>query len=188
MENWKDISNTHYQVSNIGRVRNSINNNIIKQQINTRGYCIIRINDNNHHKITKTVHRLVAQAFCENPRKLVEINHQDGNKLNNNANNLAWCTRGENIKHAWDNGLRHFTNKSRQAVLENIKQAQTPEVIARRRYPRSRKTRCVETGKVFKSMKEAADYVGSHEQNIQECCASNGRRTSKGFHWEYVNS
>ena len=187
MEEWKTIPNTHYEISSFGRVRNANNEKIIKQQVNQRGYSTIRIKNNNKEKITLTVHRLVALAFIANPNSYKEINHEDGDKQNNYFSNLRWCTRGENIKHSWDNGLRHFTAKARKAVLENLRKANTPEVIAKKRYPRSRRTICVETGQVFKSMKAAADFVGAHEQNIQECCASNGKRTSRGFHWEYAD-
>lgn len=186
MEKWKNIPNTHYEISNFGEIRNSENYRVLKQQINQRGYSTIRIKDNNKKKITLTVHKLVALAFIENLNSYNELNHQDGNKQNNHFSNLRWCTRSENIKHAWDNGLRYFTAKTRKAVLENLQKANTPEVIVKKRYPKSRKTLCVETGRVFKSMKAAADYVGAHEQNIQECCASGGRRTSHGYHWEYV--
>lgn len=187
MEEWKYIPNTRYEISNYGQVRNSENGNVLKQQVSKRGYPIIRINDKNKKKVSFSIHRLVAKAFVPNPRGYLEVNHLDGNKLNNSFLNLQWCTRGENIKHSWDNGLRHFTENVRNAVILNIKKAQTPEVLARKTYPRSRKTLCVETGQVFKSMKAAADFVGAHEQNIQECCASGGRRTSHGYHWEYIN-
>ena len=187
MEEWKDIQNTHYQVSNFGRIRNAQNGRVLKQQINTRGYKAIRIKDLKGNKISKTVHRLVAIAFCDNPRGCNEVNHIDANKLNNKADNLEWCTRGENIKHAWDNNLRYFTDKTRAAVLKNLEKANTPEVLAKKRYPRRRKTLCVETGQSFRSVKEAANFFGAHAQNIQEACKSGGRRTSKGYHWKYMN-
>ena len=185
MEIWKDIPNTHYQVSNYGQIRNYTTGYIIKQQKNHRGYYTVRIKDNNMRKITLTVHKQVALAFCDNPHGLKEVNHEDGSKANNQADNLRWCTRGENIKHAWENRLRHFTKDNKIAVLENLKKTQTPEAIEKRRYARSRKTICVETGKVFKSMKDAAAFVGAKPQNIQESCDSNGRRKSKGYHWAY---
>src|SRR5687767_12936805 len=51
------------------------------------------------------VHRLVAQAFLENHKELPEVNHKDGDKANNNVNNLEWCTRRENVEHAIRTGL-----------------------------------------------------------------------------------
>lgn len=56
----------------------------------------------------KYVHRLVAYYFVENPNKYKEVNHIDGNKENNCADNLEWCTRSQNNKHAFEIGLRSY--------------------------------------------------------------------------------
>ena len=70
--------------------------------INKRGYKAVYIN-----KHTYMVHRLVAQAFCENldPIHKKWVNHKDGNKLNNHYENLEWCTIKENNDHARKTGL-----------------------------------------------------------------------------------
>jgi hypothetical protein len=76
---------------------------------------------------TETVHRLIAKAFVPNPHNKPEVNHIDGNKLNNHYTNLEWCTRGENIKHCYDLGLRSCKGennsraKVKQSDIENIK-------------------------------------------------------------------
>lgn len=60
------------------------------------------------------IHRLVADAFVPNTNGYPEVNHKDGNKLNNHAENLEWVTRSMNIKHAWDTGLQVSTEARRK--------------------------------------------------------------------------
>lgn len=63
------------------------------------------------------VHQLVAKAFIPNPNNLPEVNHIDGNKLNNSLENLEWVTRGENNRHAWRTGLQKSGELHHQAKL-----------------------------------------------------------------------
>ena len=71
---------------------------------------------------TFPIHKLVAEYFLENPNNYYCVNHKDGNKLNNNIENLEWCTISENTKHAYDLGLkkavnRYTKNKCNQLVV-----------------------------------------------------------------------
>lgn len=90
-----------------------------------------RISDNGHgylqvqimregKRYTRYVHRLVAECFLDNPLLLAEINHKDGDKSNNSADNLEWCSRSENMKHAYRTGLKaNTTDKQREAARQN---------------------------------------------------------------------
>ena len=53
------------------------------------------------------MHRLVAQTFVSNPNNLPQVNYKDGNKLNNNINNLEWVTNAQNTQHGYNNNLYH---------------------------------------------------------------------------------
>ncbi len=59
----------------------------------------------NNISTSRYVHRLVAETFIANPDNLPEVNHIDGNPLNNHVDNLEWCTRSENVAHAYRTGL-----------------------------------------------------------------------------------
>ncbi|MBQ1495847.1 MAG: HNH endonuclease [Bacilli bacterium] len=106
-EVWKDTPLAiGYQVSSLGRIRNKNTNHIMKQMINDRGYCQTSLMISGKKKTFK-VHQLVASAF------LTDVNHKDGNKTNNNIDNLEYCSRKQNIIHSWQNGLSkpHDTRK-----------------------------------------------------------------------------
>lgn len=120
IETWKDIKGYEgkYQVSNTGLIkslpklkgkgRGYLTKEIILSPKKDRyGYLVVclRKDNKNHHF---TVHRLVASAFVPNLHNKPIINHKDGNKLNNNVENLEWCTVQENTKHAYDNNLGGF--------------------------------------------------------------------------------
>lgn len=77
----------------------------IRQRKNSQGYMRVCIYKNGKRS-RLFVHRLVAKAFIPNPGNKREVNHKDGNALNNHAYNLEWVTPSENIQHAYDTGLR----------------------------------------------------------------------------------
>lgn len=122
-EIWKDIFEfPDYQISNLGRVKSKsriiiTNNNkkypikekILKPQINNKTgyeqYTLIK----NKKMITKLTHILVANAFLLKNDNELEINHKDENKLNNNLDNLEYCTHKYNINYGSGNKRRSMT-------------------------------------------------------------------------------
>ena len=111
-EVWKDIPLYEglYQASNLGRIKSLRKNKIMSQQLNKYGYSIIILWKNGYKK-TIFVHRLIAMAFLKMSYKRRFVNHKDGNKLNNNVNNLEWCSTQENNVHAYKTGLNTWAKK-----------------------------------------------------------------------------
>lgn len=108
-EIWKDITGYEeaYKISNYGNVYSKHVNRILSPETNNNGYVYIRLWKNNKRK-TFVIHRLVGKYFLHNPNNFPELNHIDGNKLNNKVDNLEWCDRSFNIKHSYDNNLREL--------------------------------------------------------------------------------
>jgi hypothetical protein len=104
-----------YMVSNFGQVksllrkdkrnRNTIPEKILTPQLDYTGYCRVIFDDHKRY----LVHRLVAIAFIPNPENKPQVNHKNGNKLDNVLTNLEWVTRSENSKHAFRTGLQKPT-------------------------------------------------------------------------------
>lgn len=93
-----------YKVSSLGRVYSNYYNKIMRPT-KCSGYLAVILRKDKIPKL-KQVHRLVAEAFVENPEVKSEVNHKDGNKTNNHVDNLEWATRSENQRHAIKTGLR----------------------------------------------------------------------------------
>lgn len=89
---------TLYNISNLGNVFSIKSNRNIKPTKNSKGYLIVGLCKNRKRK-SCLVHRLVAEAFIDNPNKLQEINYKDENPLNNIITNLEWCTHKYNMNY-----------------------------------------------------------------------------------------
>lgn len=111
MENWRFIeANSDYMISDHGRILSFKGKSklIISSTITSKGYEHVAIRQKGIY-VGYSVHRLVATAFIPNPKRLPQVNHLDGNKLNNHVANLEWCDAYDNIMHAIRTGLRPLT-------------------------------------------------------------------------------
>lgn len=172
IEEWKDINGYEelYQVSNYGNVRR------IKYDTNYRktpkiknltktinnGYFAVSLFLQQNKKTVK-VHRLVAQAFIDNPDNLPEVNHKDENKLNNNVDNLEWCTRKYN---------NNYGTRNKKMAISNSKKVNQYDLNGN-------------FIKTWNSISEANLYLGLGH-HIGECCTGK-RKTMGGYIWKFCN-
>jgi hypothetical protein len=165
-----ELNKLGYRILNDGRIIGR-KNCFLKIHVGTCGYYQLNTRDNYKQK-TYLVHRLVAMAFIPNPNNLLEVNHKDGNKLNNRSDNLEWCTRSENIIHGFKNGLitksmTGRTGKKHWRSIPVIMYGINGTVIE------------------FENSRDAADKTGFDATSIQDAC--NGKlKTYKNLKWRYI--
>ncbi len=152
-EIWKDVEGYEgrYQVSNLGRIKSLARyiettsrwggnfyllrkERIMKPGKSPNGYRIVTFHTDGKPKHF-TVHRVVAMCFLPNPNNLESINHKNGNKEDNSAHNLEWCTHQENVLHAYNSGIRVSVKGSKvngakldEAQVRTIKSINISEV------------------------------------------------------------
>lgn len=167
-EIWKDIKGFEglYQISNLGNVKSFYKGRtyIKKCTLGSRGYLFVNLSKNKKNKAFR-VHRLVAKEFLPNPNNYLEVNHRNGNKLNNCVDNLEWCSRSYNVSHAWKNKLNKGASKKvLQYDLHN-------NLIAE-----------------FISSSEASRVLHINGGNIRACCNHSYRhKTAGGYIWRYAD-
>lgn len=169
-ELWKEIAGTDgcYYVSTHGRVYSAqrlvkfgaryryTEPKILTPRKKPNGYLQVQIFKDNYH-----VHRLVAEAFLDNPLNLPQVNHKDEDKTNNTVENLEWCSEKYNCNYG--------TGKKRAVERRMAKYA----VIN------------LETGIIYSCPMEAYRATGIHNDSITKVC-SGKHKTAGGYHWEYV--
>lgn len=173
-EMWKPISGFEnlYQVSNSGRVKSFKKSTkyrcrdeyILKPSLANNGYYQVTLYSESHKRKKFLVHRLVASAFIENPDNLPQINHKDENRLNNNVDNLEWCSALYNNRYgtAFIRSIETKSNPIEQYTLDK-------KLIA-----------------TYKSARIASELLGFNKNNIRDCC--NSGRIGYGYYWKYSES
>lgn len=117
-----------YSITPEGKVYSDVNNIELKQSIGTTGYYRVNLNNKDGGKTFK-VHRLVAIHFIENPNNYNIVNHKDGNKLNNNVDNLEWCDYTHNNRHARELGLCITPKGLNNKNCKKVKRSDTGEIF-----------------------------------------------------------
>lgn len=159
----------HFLISDSGDIYSLRTKKILKKYLNHEGYfqICVSLGSRSQRKVFK-LHRAVAENFVPGKAESLVVNHIDGNKTNNKSTNLEWVTPETNTLHAMNKGL--FTH--------------------------GHKVRCIQTGVVFLSMREAGRWCGMETKagSLQEYF-KNPNRIHAGRHpitgekltWELVN-
>ena len=168
---WKDIAGYEglYRVNEDGQVYSVRRKMIIKPNVNTNGYCQYSLQKNGRRRLFLG-HRLVAEAFIENPHGYPIINHKNENKTDNRIANLEWCTYSYNVTYgsAFER-LRNkaFWEKGVIASQKRVLQIFNGNVICE-----------------YSSISEAHRATGINISNISQCCM--GKRKSAGkYNWKF---
>ena len=173
IEIWKPIPGfeQYYEASSFGRVkrkagwrRGTWGKQFIQEKILVphdcgRGYCQVKLCVNGN-KSQPSLHRLIAKTFIPNPNNLPQVNHKDGNKLNNRVDNLEWCTCAENSQH-------------RSRILNKW--------VGHPKKP----IRCIDTGMIYESSHHASRVLGISQGNIFGVCQGK-TKTAGGLRFEFV--
>lgn len=93
-----------FEISFHGVLRSKRTSRILRQHKHPHGYMHVSTKVKGRNILFR-IHRLVASAWVDNPENKPYVNHLDGDKMNNSADNLEWCTAAENSKHAYEMGL-----------------------------------------------------------------------------------
>lgn len=187
-EKWRDIAGYEgmYQISNLGRVKslerqmklnlNKDKNMIKKEKILKPGKTGIRHNYLGVELLKKSkqkhkyIHRLVAETFIPNPENKPQVNHIDGNKLNNCIKNLEFCSHKHNIQEAWNLNL---ISRVRKKGKEHHRSIAVIQYDKDGNYIRE-----------WECIRQVEKELGIWGQNISKCCKGK-YKSCGGFIWKY---
>lgn len=175
MEEWRDIDEFEgkYKISNIGRVVSVKRNLILKSFISNSGYAFVCFTINGKSK-GRFIHRLMSQAFIPNPNNYSQVNHINGNRLDNRLENFEWCNNSINGIHAYRIlGRKH----AMQGKFGKDNPVSKPII------------QCDMEGNEIKEWDCIADYVratGRYQSGVSNAL-SGVQKSAHGYKWKFKN-
>lgn len=154
-----------YAITEDGRVWSYRRNKYLKSTEDKKGYLRVDLYKDKKRSNYK-IHRLVAEAFIDNPNNLPQVNHKNENKANNCVDNLEWCDTAYNLNYG------NYPSNMAEKLKGNCRAG--------------KKVECIETGIIYKSMLEASRQTGINNASISNTL--NGlAKTAGGYHWRFAN-
>lgn len=174
----KDIAGYEglYSINENGDIWSYRRQKFLKPRPDKDGYLRVGLTKDKHQR-TFFIHRLLAETFIPNPLNLPLVNHKNEIKTDNRLENLEWATQ-------WYN-LEYSRNKERALSLGNSYTKKEAKPMGRANNGISKPVRCIETGEVFSSGKEAAEVMGLDPSHISKVCRGKAKTTG-GYHFEFV--
>ena len=157
IKGYEDIRDC-YIIKSDGSIINTDTDKILKPSFDKDGYLTYRIMTSNNNRRHIRTHRVLAEWLIPNPNNLPMVRHLNDNKLDCRIENLAWGDKSDNMQDMIKNGKF-------DKVMHQV--------------------RCVETGIIYKSSREASRKLKISQSGISLCCL-NKRKTAGGYHFEYV--
>ena len=163
MIEWRQIRGyPNYSINNYGDIYSRNVERLLKPKIDRYGYKVVTLTDGKKFKCF-TVHRLVAEAFIDNPNNLPCVNHKDENKLNNSVKNLEYCTPKYNANYGTRNKRMALSKKKNPIIQYGL----DGEYL-----------------NTYLGVKDAQKATGVNRNSIRLVC--NGERDSAGgYKWKY---
>ena len=180
-EEWRDVKGYEglYKVSSFGKVLSVATNKIKKEDVCRNGYIRVSLWKNNQQKHV-LLHRVVLGSFTKEHNKKEYVDHIDGNKTNNNLNNLRWCSMQEN---AMNPITRHRKSISKTG---HVVSEETRKKIGTKNKQASKKVKCVETDTIYINIAEAERKTKASRGQITRSLQDQNK-TANGCHWRYAD-